>query len=87
MRGLKRLDIVEQAEVVKVAPLVGAWIETVINARGMNIVKVAPLVGAWIETPYSQSKPDLKSVAPLVGAWIETSPNSDSTLVAPSHLS
>ena len=35
---------------IKVAPLVGAWIETSIRLPLETILKVAPLVGAWIET-------------------------------------
>ena len=35
---------------VRVAPRVGAWIET-LNTRASNIMRlVAPRVGAWIET-------------------------------------
>ena len=34
----------------EVAPLVGAWIETVPNIGDGKIFRVAPLVGAWIET-------------------------------------
>ena len=33
-----------------VAPLVGAWIETVMHSESGNKYPVAPLVGAWIET-------------------------------------
>ena len=36
----------------RVAPLVGAWIETIENANRKHKSEVAPLVGAWIETDY-----------------------------------
>ena len=35
----------------KVAPLVGAWIETLNHETQEMCYSVAPLVGAWIETP------------------------------------
>ena len=34
----------------KVAPHVGAWIETPFRSDGVTREKVAPHVGAWIET-------------------------------------
>ena len=56
-----------------VAPLVGAWIETLhklyITTKDFF---VAPLVGAWIETQYVHLRYLQILVAPLVGAWIET---------------
>ena len=33
-----------------VAPLVGAWIETLVTVSSLSVDTVAPLVGAWIET-------------------------------------
>ena len=72
MRGLKHGRGGFRRTRRKVAPLVGAWIETVIGRKMSDWVRVAPLVGAWIET---QSEYDTKIeelVAPLVGAWIET---------------
>jgi len=36
--------------VVKVAPRVGAWIETRAMAFSVLLISVAPRVGAWIET-------------------------------------
>ena len=33
-----------------VAPLAGAWIETIRAGRGGRVSRVAPLAGAWIET-------------------------------------
>ena len=35
---------------IKVAPLVGAWIETRKHSKTSLVHLVAPLVGAWIET-------------------------------------
>ena len=55
----------------KVAPLVGAWIEILIE-RVYNIeATVAPLVGAWIEIIKKRNTNKAFLVAPLVGAWIE----------------
>ena len=56
-----------------VAPLVGAWIETVCRGIPHSYRLVAPLVGAWIETVYFGGGCVCQNVAPLVGAWIETS--------------
>ena len=39
-----------QMNFIKVAPLVGAWIESRLGfAVGVSVGRVAPLVGAWIE--------------------------------------
>ena len=57
----------------KVAPLTGAWIETMpIRLGDVNDI-VAPLTGAWIETALPRSQRQSPDVAPLTGAWIETS--------------
>ena len=50
-----------------VAPLVGAWIETVINALNNGVFEVAPLVGAWIETKFVDSLPDSNKSHP---SWV-----------------
>ena len=50
MRGLKHKGDREVVEVYKVAPLVGAWIETEVVCDLHEDMFVAPLVGAWIET-------------------------------------
>ena len=50
MRGLKHEDAAKNPKYHKVAPLVGAWIETVQIRGKTQVVSVAPLVGAWIET-------------------------------------
>ena len=57
---------------IDVAPLVGAWIETVMRSDYTKQYVVAPLVGAWIETPGFLNFHPCSLVAPLVGAWIET---------------
>ena len=55
-----------------VAPLAGAWIETIqVGYLGRKIF-VAPLAGAWIETWKLLDLSSHQSVAPLAGAWIET---------------
>ena len=56
-----------------VAPLAGAWIETLaLLLAGCSGYNVAPLAGAWIETLHTRFLPLPKYVAPLAGAWIET---------------
>ena len=50
VRGLKQVEHRQADFAEKVAPYVGAWIET---KRGYNVGRleeVAPYVGAWIET-------------------------------------
>ena len=56
----------------KVAPRVGAWIETDSNRIKYHKGQVAPRVGAWIETTKINAKAAETCVAPRVGAWIET---------------
>ena len=70
-RGLKfrRLRLFWQVGLV--APLVGAWIEMIVNRYRDRPVGVAPLVGAWIEIIPRCSGKTTRFVAPLVGAWIE----------------
>ena len=36
---------------MRVAPFVGAWVETAISVKIYNKTQVAPFVGAWVETP------------------------------------
>ena len=57
---------------VRVAPRVGAWIETRKDESEGRTKDVAPRVGAWIETSIGLKHKDLVGVAPRVGAWIET---------------
>ena len=56
----------------KVAPRVGAWIETELPESSSKVGTVAPRVGAWIETFRGIVRNILSLVAPRVGAWIET---------------
>ena len=69
-RGLKYLTNYQSANQL-VAPLVGAWIEIILNSSFSTVSKVAPLVGAWIEISLRVSFQARPFVAPLVGAWIE----------------
>ena len=71
-RGLKQFSFVRYKYCRLVAPLVGAWIETLIALPHSALLLVAPLVGAWIETIPFQLRDCRLHVAPLVGAWIET---------------
>ena len=51
--------------ILKVAPRVGAWIETETQIMQLNAQAVAPRVGAWIETKmYVQSLGDTKGRTP-----------------------
>ena len=72
VRGLKLWHIRRFVNDPKVAPRVGAWIETPLLQGLLYACPVAPRVGAWIETPSLHLKPQYGSVAPRVGAWIET---------------
>ena len=56
----------------KVAPHVGAWIETHLSLQRTVKDGVAPHVGAWIETYEDGEVSRSHVVAPHVGAWIET---------------
>ena len=50
MRGLKLLCLTWLCSNLKVAPYVGAWIETTVVPLCRGVGNVAPYVGAWIET-------------------------------------
>ena len=50
VRGLKRVIPATKSEAIKVAPYVGAWIETEPKTGTEGARVVAPYVGAWIET-------------------------------------
>jgi len=49
-RGLKPLLNVHNCRTMRVAPRVGAWIETMTMEEWVEFATVAPRVGAWIET-------------------------------------
>ena len=65
------MDILLFVAVAPVAPLVGAWIESLEKKKRQRKIQVAPLVGAWIESINNKLMETLELVAPLVGAWIE----------------
>ena len=73
VRGLKLQDGEKVSEVDRVAPYVGAWIETQMCNLVLCRMLVAPYVGAWIETLSTNLFTRTQPVAPYVGAWIETS--------------
>ena len=50
VRGLKQCLQKKVSATTLVAPLVGAWIETLYSQLDCRFTGVAPLVGAWIET-------------------------------------
>ena len=73
VRGLKLAhQYVSYVHQHKVAPYVGAWIETIVLCINDPTSRVAPYVGAWIETLDDETRMNLVKVAPYVGAWIET---------------
>ena len=72
-RGLKPGILVPLSSPCPVVPLVGTWIETLLNAFCLSCWFVVPLVGTWIETAAPTGTPPRRSVVPLVGTWIETS--------------
>ena len=49
MRGLKLGTLCHVVVIVLVAPLAGAWIETLAIRTGLTVLLVAPLAGTWIE--------------------------------------
>ena len=53
VRGLKRRWSDLTTERLYVAPYVGAWIETSVEADSIWQTYVAPYVGAWIETAFA----------------------------------
>ena len=72
VRGLKHSTTFGGQVVARVAPYVGAWIETISSGGSKFVGSVAPYVGAWIETDKQVEEKHSLQVAPYVGAWIET---------------
>ena len=56
---------------MRVAPLVGVWIEIFFVKPDGEVIPVAPLVGVWIEMNKAVNIEKEARVAPLVGVWIE----------------
>ena len=54
-----------------VTPLVGVWIEIIVDAIRQQKADVTPLVGVWIEMILSGFMLGWTLVTPLVGVWIE----------------
>ena len=77
VRGLKRFVRPSDLATAKVAPRVGAWIETDDDLFEVCSNRVAPRVGAWIETRALTATENTLRVAPRVGAWIETKSSLD----------
>mgnify|MGYP001863132108 FL=1 len=71
-RGLKLKSLNWASNAPAVAPLAGAWIETILRRLTDDRDVVAPLAGAWIETWLFYLLDSCCFVAPLAGAWIET---------------
>ena len=68
---MKYTDLEKQAEIVKVAPYTGAWIEIKTISPLPLIGLVAPYTGAWIEMVLTGLRHRSAHVAPNTGAWIE----------------
>ena len=66
VRGLK-LCISQSSSEIKVAPYVGAWIETLHLTCRKHLSPVAPYVGAWIETVYTTAYLDSQLSHPM---WV-----------------
>ena len=61
------------AQVLKVAPFTGAWIEISAVDSAVRATNVAPFTGAWIEILGAYAEQGDHLVAPFTGAWIEIS--------------
>ena len=72
VRGLKHVEHPHKLEEQKVAPYMGAWIETIKLRVPSLPIYVAPYMGAWIETIFANQWSGTCNVAPYMGAWIET---------------
>ena len=70
-RGLKSSSRSDTADIVFVAPYMGAWIEIVNAKRSKGPRIVAPYMGAWIEIHSNRPVRNAAIVAPYMGAWIE----------------
>ena len=81
-RGLKQIKCASMGCALGVAPLAGAWIETLCKHKKDARFQVAPLAGAWIETVNLLPFLAYYDVAPLAGAWIET-PDMDVIGISP----
>ena len=73
VRGLKPISDELKEEINRVAPCMGAWIETFTPTNTSGDANVAPCMGAWIETTFIRKQYNKTFVAPCMGAWIETS--------------
>ena len=71
-RGLKQQYCCTPCDLIRVALLAGAWIETLLSWTKYLHDMVALLAGAWIETYWQPGGSLGQVVALLAGAWIET---------------
>ena len=88
VRGLKLPDSNISVSAKQVAPLVGAWIETVSYSYVWH--KEYRRTPSWVrglKPLHVQYQQYWRAVAPLVGAWIETLAVQDWTKVNASHPS
>ena len=71
VRGLKLGNALKSKQADKVAPYVGAWIETVVEVGSVSRLTSHPM---WVRglKRGSIGKVTFRMVAPYVGAWIET---------------
>ena len=72
VRGLKHGMPLECIKYEKVAPYVGAWIETECETDKAGYLVSHPTWVRGLKHPLSDGKRKDAGVAPYVGAWIET---------------
>ena len=82
VRGLKPFSLRYTSKSFKVAPRVGAWIETPTTVTLRYDARVAPRVGAWIETKRHRYPRETKVSHPvwvrgLKPFWTESIPGTD----------
>ena len=84
VRGLKLHALAEPSACARVAPRVGAWIETTLLPSPIQTNKSHPV---WVRglKRYSIVNSLVSSVAPRVGAWIETRTVADGDNHVKSH--
>ena len=85
VRGLKLPTIRLSQHLLRVAPYVGAWIETFLFLCVHFVVSVAPYVGAWIETPCQRLCLSLTMSHPTWVRGLKHKEDCDSYRNIPSH--
>ena len=71
--GLKHKQLQDIGSVFRVAPFMGAWIETALDLRISSSCRLLPLWEHGLKHKQLQDIGSVFRVAPFMGAWIETS--------------